>query len=374
MQQVFGHLAHRLAGQEESQQPRRQQITRHDQRAGQQHVEQQARLDQRAQPIRTAGADELRAEDRRRDGNRQRRKLHVVDDLVHRAIRRRGVGAVAVDQAQNRQLGQRDGDHLHTGRHANAQHAFEQRRVDPQRAAQGGVGRQRVALALQVDDQKRQRHRKRHQPGHRRAHHAQLRQAAPAADQRWRQHQANAGGQHQRVQRRQRVAHAAQQLRVKDEHQQQRHGQHHHAGVGHGVGQHLGRRAQRLQHLFGEQLAQHRRRDADQPSQPQRGAGNRLHLGRLTRAPGLADQHRSARAHANDERDEEKHDGEHARHRRQRLRAQHLPDVDRVDAARQRLQDVGQHHGAEERQVNAPQGARGVLRRHRRSCHDSLLS
>ena len=54
---------------------------------------------------------------------------------------------------------------------------------------------------------------------------------------------------------------------------------------------------------------------------------------RLTRAPGLADEHASTRAEADDQGDEEEDDGEHAGHRSQGLGAEHLADVDAVDGA-----------------------------------------
>ena len=49
------------------------------------------RADDAAELVLAPRADALRAEDRRGDADRNRRKLHVADDLVDRAVRRRRV-------------------------------------------------------------------------------------------------------------------------------------------------------------------------------------------------------------------------------------------------------------------------------------------
>ena len=80
---------------------------------------------------------------------------------------------------------------------------------------------------------------------------------------------------------------------------------------------------------------------------------------RLTRAPGLADEHARARAEADDQGDEEEDDREHAGHGSQGLGTEHLADVDAVDGARHGLEEIGEDHGGEEKEVGFPEGVLG---------------
>ena len=75
---------------------------------------------------------------------------------------------------------------------------------------------------------------------------------------------------------------------------------------------------------------------------------------RLTRAPGLADEHARTRAEADDQGDEKEDDGEHAGDGSQGLGAEHLADVDAVDGARHGLEEIGEDHGGEEKEVGFP--------------------
>ena len=170
-----------------------------------------------------AGADGLRAEDRGGDGDRDGRELHVGHHLVHRAVGRGGLRAVGVDEGEQGELGQRDHDHLHAGRHADLQHRLQQRRPHAQVPHEAGIGRQRALLAPQVKAQPRGRDHEGDHRGPGAAGHAHLRQAEPAADQRRRDHQAEHGRDDQRVERRHRVAHAAQHRGGEQEHEEARH-------------------------------------------------------------------------------------------------------------------------------------------------------
>ena len=107
MQQVFGPYPCAVVGDEQAQQPVGQPIAEHDQATGEAQVDHQPRAQDRPDALQAPGANRLGAEDRGGDGNRQRRELHIVDDLRHRAIGRRGLGTVAVDQGQDDQLRQR---------------------------------------------------------------------------------------------------------------------------------------------------------------------------------------------------------------------------------------------------------------------------
>lgn len=131
-------------------------------------------------------------------------------------------------------------------------------------------------------------------------------------------------------------------------------------GIRHRIVQHIPRRPQPHQRRPRKHTAQHRRHQADQQAQQQRRPGNRLHQMRLPRAPRLANQHPGARTEADDQGDKEKHDGKHARHRRQGLGAEHLADVNAVDGAGHGLQEIRQHHRREEQQVGFPERALGT--------------
>lgn len=125
MQQVFGLDPRRRVSDEQSQQPVGQQIAQQHQPTGEPEVDRQPRAQDRPQALQASGTDGLGAEDRGGDGNRQRRKLHIVDDLRHRAVGRRGLGTVAIDQREDHQLRQRDHHHLQPCGQANAQHFAE---------------------------------------------------------------------------------------------------------------------------------------------------------------------------------------------------------------------------------------------------------
>ena len=112
-----------------------------------------------------------------------------------------------------------------------------------------------------------------------------------------------------------------------------------------------------MQRLARKQAAEHRRNQTHQRAQGQGRTGNHLDQPGFLGTPCLADQHRRAGPQADHQGDKEKHDGEHARHRRQRLGAEHLPDVDTVEGAGKTLQEVGQHHGCQKDQVDLPQRA-----------------
>ncbi|MNS03953.1 hypothetical protein D3C72_353010 [compost metagenome] len=217
-----------------------------------------------------------------------------------------------------------------------------------------------MALADQAPCQQPHRHQVTHQPGNRRTLNPHRRKTQPPANQRRRQRQSHTGRHHQRQQRRQRIAHPAQQLREQHEHQQRRHDPQHHMGIRHRIVQHIRRRPQPHQRRPRKHTPHHRRHQPDQHPQQQRRPGNRLHQMRLPRPPRLPDQHPRASAEADHQGDEEKHDGEHPRHRRQRLGAEHLADVDAVDRAGHGLQEVRQDHGGEEQQVGFPEGALGL--------------
>ena len=127
-------------------------------------------------------------------------------------------------------------------------------------------------------------------------------------------------------------------------------------GVRHRIVNHVGRCAEALQGGPCEDAAQNRHYQSDHCAQEQRGAGDGFHQVRLARAPGLADEHASTCAEANDQGDEEEDDGEHARHGGQGLGAEHLADVDAVYGARHGLEEIGKDHGGEEKEVGFPEG------------------
>ncbi|CAI8801194.1 hypothetical protein EMIT0P253_210067 [Pseudomonas sp. IT-P253] len=197
------------------------------------------------------------------------------------------------------------------------------------------------------------------QPGIRRALNPHHRQPEPTANQRWRQRQPNTRRHHQRHQRRHRVAHPTQQLGEQHVHQQRRHDPHHHVGVGHSVVEYVCRRSQALQGSSCEHATQYRGHQADDCPQQQGGCGDGFHQMRFPRAPGLADEHTRTRAEADDQGDEEKYDGEHARYGCQSLGAEHLADIDAVDGARHGLEEIGENHGGEEKEVGFPEGVLG---------------
>jgi hypothetical protein len=276
--------------------------------------------------MRTARAYRLRAQDRSGNRDRQGGELYVVDDLIHGAVRGSGLRAKAIDQRKQHDLRQRNDDHLNTCRQADSHQQAQQARIDAQRAQQLHVGRQCVIAATHVHGKECQRAKERDDGRGRRAGHPQLRQAPPAANERGGQHARHRRRQQQRVKRSHGVTHATHQLREQDEHQQARHRQHHHACIADGNGQHVRRCTQHAQQHLGEGAADHSHESAKQQSQAQRRAGDGLDLVRLARAPGLANQHRRARADPDDQGDEEEHDREHPRHCRERTRPQHLPD------------------------------------------------
>ena len=110
-----------------------------------------------------------------------------------------------------------------------------------------------------------------------------------------------------------------------------------------------------MQRRTREHVAHQGGNQPDQQAQGQGGAGNLLDHCGFTGAPRLPDQHRGTRAQADHQRDKEKHNGKHARHRRQRLRTQHLPDVNAIQRAGDVLQKVEQHHRRQKDQVDLPQ-------------------
>ena len=357
MQQVFGPHPCAVVGDEQPQQPVGQPVAEHDQATSEAQIDHQPSAQDRPDALQAPGANRLGAEDRRGDGNRQRRELHIVDDLRHRAIGRRGLGTVTIDQGQDDQLRQRQHHHLQARRQADAQDFAEDDAVQAQGGKQLAVWRHHVVFVAQAQDQKQHRQGVTHQPGIHRTLDAHGRQADPAANQRRRQQQAHQGGDHQRQERRNRVADPTQQLGIEDEHQQQRHDQHHHLGVAHRIVEHVHRRAQRLQRRARKQAAQHGGHQAHQRAQGQGGTGDRLDQPGLLGAPCLADQYRGARPQADHQSDKEKHDGKHPRHRSQRLGAEHLANVNAVEGTGKALQEIGQHHRCQEQQVDLPQGA-----------------
>ncbi|MNF68195.1 hypothetical protein D3C84_500460 [compost metagenome] len=80
---------------------------------------------------------------------------------------------------------------------------------------------------------------------------------------------------------------------------------------------------------------------------------------RFTRTPGLTDEHAGTRAEADHQGDEEEHDREHPGDGSQGLGAEHLADVDAVDGARHGLEEIGEDHGGEEKEVGFPEGVWG---------------
>ena len=360
MQQVFGHASRRLFGEEQAQQPVRQRIAQHHQAAGQAQADHQPRAQNRADAFDAPCPNRLRTEDRRRDRNRQRRELHVIDDLRHRAIRRRRLGTVLVHQRQDHQLRQRQHHHLQPGRQADAQHLAEDRPVQLHRREKLPVRRQRMPPANQAPRQPAHRRQVTDQPGKRRTLNPHRRQPHPAANQRRRQRQPDTGRDHQRQQRRQGIAHPAQQLGEQHEHQQRRHEPQHHMGIRHRIVQHIRRRPQPHQRRPRKHTPHHCRDQTDQQAQQQGRPGDGLHQMLLPCAPGLPDQHPRPRAEADDQGDEEKHDGEHAGHGGQGLGAEHLANVNAVDGAGHGLKEIRQDHGGEKQEVGFPEGALGL--------------
>ena len=80
---------------------------------------------------------------------------------------------------------------------------------------------------------------------------------------------------------------------------------------------------------------------------------------RFTRAPGLTDEHACARAEADDQGNEEEDNREHTGDGCERLSAEHLADVDAVDGARHGLEEIGEDHGGQEKEVGFPEGVLG---------------
>ena len=200
-------------------------------------------------------------------------------------------------------------------------------------------------------------HHKGHHGGGRTAGHTQLRQTRPATNERGREHQPNARGNQQRVERCDRIAHPAQHGRGQQKHEQAGHGNQDDAGVLRGVLQNVGRSAQRTQHGAGKAAAEHRHKHTKHHAHGERGTGHGTHTVDLACTPGLANQHRGARTQPDHEGDEKEHDREETRDRRQRFHAQHLTEVDVVERARERLQDVARQHGSEEHRKHTPKRA-----------------
>lgn len=94
------------------------------------------------------------------------------------------------------------------------------------------------------------------------------------------------------------------------------------------------------------------------------------HLVGFARTPGLTDEHGGARAQPHDEGNEKEHHREKHRDGGQRVDPDHLAEVDIVDGAEQRLQNVAQQHRREEDEERPPKG-RGI--RHGFSCLVLLL-
>ena len=88
-------------------------------------------------PVPHAGADVLRGHGADRGAERHRRHLDIGPQLHRDAERRRGVDAVAVDDADQRERRQRDDDHLDAHRKA----------LDDDRADDRAVGHQVAQLA-----------------------------------------------------------------------------------------------------------------------------------------------------------------------------------------------------------------------------------
>jgi hypothetical protein len=162
-------------------------------------------------------------------------------------------------------------------------------------------------------------------------------------------------GHGQRQQRRHGIADAAHQGREQDEGERQRHRDHHDARVGSRGIENVVGRGERRQKLAAEQPAEQRDQTRDQQGHGERGTGNGLDLADLACTPGLADQDAGARADPHHEGDEEEHDGKEHGNRGERADTDHLAEIDAVDGAEQRLQNVAQHHRRKEDQERLSQ-------------------
>ena len=211
-----------------------------------------------------------------------------------------------------------------------------------------------ILLLQQVPGRPRHRHNEAHTRRIRPAGHAHLRQPHPAADQRRGHQQADSSGNQQRAQRGGGVAHATQHGGDQQKCKHAGRGNQHDAGVFRGAGQDVGRCAQGAQHGLGERAAKQRHHNTCTNAHAEGGARNRLHALGLFRAPGLPDQHRSARAQTDHECNQKKQHREERRHRGHGTHAQHLAQVNVVDRARQRLQDVADDHGHQKGRVDPP--------------------
>ena len=305
-----------------------------------------------------ARANGLGTEDRRSDGNRDRRELHVRHDLVYRAISGGGLRAVAVHQKQHGNFGNRNGDHRQPGGQPDFEHLAQNDAVNAQVFHKAGIGGERVGppvlLLQQVPGRPGHGDEKAHTRRIRTTGYPHLWQPHPATDQRRGDQQADGGGNQQRAQRRGGVTHTAQHGRDQQKREHAGRGDQHDAGVFGGAGQDVRWCAQSAQHRLGERAAKQGDHQARAKAHGEGGARNRLDALRLFRAPGLPDQHRRARAQTDHESDQKEQHRKERRHRGHGAHAQHLPEVNVVDRAGQRLQDIADNHRPQKSRVDLP--------------------
>jgi len=251
------------------------------------------------------------------------------------------------------------------------QHRDEDGAVDDEAAQQHRVRRQRMAATAQEPGEPDQRQQEGEDRGDGAALDAELRQAEAAPDQHRRDGEADRRRERQRIERRHGIADAAHHRREEQEDEEAGHGDEHDARIAGRGGQDVGGRADEREDPAREQPAEGRDEEAEQDGNGQRRAGDALHLVEFLCAEGLADQDRGAGAEADDEGDEEEQDREEGRDGGERVDADHLAEIDIVDRARQRLQDIGGDHRDQEEEEGPPERTFGEQRR--RAGHGVIL-
>jgi hypothetical protein len=128
--------------------------------------------------------------------------------------------------------------------------------------------------------------------------------------------------------------------------------------VGDGLIEDVRRRGECDHKIAGEHRSEQRDDCGKQQRDTQRRAGGRLGLVEVVGAERLPDQDGSAGAEPHHQRNEGEHDGEEHAHCGERVDADHLAEIDVVDGAEQRLQDVARHHRQEEKEKAFPERRR----------------
>ena len=105
VQQSLGDVERRDVGDEQGDERPAEQVARSDQYPFDRVIERNRRAHDAWQALEALRADGLCPEDGRRDADRDGRELHVADDLVDRAVRRRRARTEVIDERDHRDFG-----------------------------------------------------------------------------------------------------------------------------------------------------------------------------------------------------------------------------------------------------------------------------